>query len=1027
MKPGSIKIVKFLAIIILSYFTNNHIHAEYFDIQKFKIHIEIDSRGVLHVEEQISLHFSEPRRGLIRKIPFKYTVKQVEGEVAKGRGAVGSKYVTQFENIGVETFEYTVYEEGDYQTIKIGSADKYVDGDQTYIIRYDVYGAINYFNGHSEFNWNLTGNEWSTSNELTEFEIEFPGNHNLSMSDVKVFTGPRFATNSDATWNLLPGKITGKTTQRLGSNEGITVAIRFPNTLLPYTPVPIEIIADNYLYRDWVSHCRVTEDGILEVEEKFVVEFLEPYSQFKRHLPLRPFSGGANNYIYDIQLDKGDESEWIIDSPKDGPQLRAYYRQYMPGDKDTFSLKYKVYGAVQQDSQSTRVDWQVFGKEMWEPVGRTRISVETPEGHPLHPNISWALPGRAGTSLEARYPNNHTALTELGPLSPNETYSRLSFHLDPPIPSIAAPPSRLLADQYYFSDYDLNVTVKKTGTIEFRHNMEVTPVFESDYLYLSPEIEKKIWTDPSFYWGEHWKHQHKIPQYRLFGKRSKIIGEVLEFNEDDYAYPSEGYLYFDLSLYDGPDPQEVSYAYSLTGLLGEETDPNIIALSPTFEEPVALFKAQVEFPDADKIDPAQYKAWVATDLGNEPLSLSTQGNTLILKGERLPANSQPYLQLVNPGQNIPLATRFQLIWMNNTFLFLPLFFLVGLFLIWLLWGRDRKLTSMVRFHPPEELTSAEAGLLVDGKAHNRDLISLLYYWSAHGRISIREIKKKGGRRDYELTKLKPLLPTARGYESILFERLFRGYSEKGKEKVKISSLRYSFANSLKLAKNALEDEGKHRGFFVSGTRGIGKAFRILGIILGIITVFTFGLMAIAQEGDPGNTYQVTLGLMSSSILLYIFGRIMPKRDKYGSAQMEELIGFREFIKTAEKDRLKMLVDEDPEYFGKTLSYAVSLGLAKDWAKKFEGLTLERPSWYYGHTPGSTFTPILFTREIERSIKQIQSDFTAVAAPSGGSSYSSGGSSFSSFGSSGGSSFSSSSSSSGGYSGGGFGGGGGSSW
>jgi hypothetical protein len=91
------------------------------------------------------------------------------------------------------------------------------------------------------------------------------------------------------------------------------------------------------------------------------------------------------------------------------------------------------------------------------------------------------------------------------------------------------------------------------------------------------------------------------------------------------------------------------------------------------------------------------------------------------------------------------------------------------FVLWLLFGRDRRIVETVEFHPPEGFTSAEIGLLWDGKVQNSDMTSMILYWANKGFLTIEE------RADGEiwLHKVKDLPDDAKAFESTMYSRIFR--------------------------------------------------------------------------------------------------------------------------------------------------------------------------------------------------------------------------------------------------------------
>jgi Predicted membrane protein (DUF2207) len=212
------------------------------------------------------------------------------------------------------------------------------------------------------------------------------------------------------------------------------------------------------------------------------------------------------------------------------------------------------------------------------------------------------------------------------------------------------------------------------------------------------------------------------------------------------------------------------------------------------------------------------------------------------------------------------------------------------------------------------------------------------------------------------------------------------------------------------------------------------AFSRLLLWLGILVLvplllwFLAGLLQIV--GDVWQTADVMLGFGVLGATMFGFSFVMTKHGPFGRKRYEELMGFHEFLEKAERDRLRLLQDEDPDYFGLTLSYAIGMGMANRWVEKFGPLLTVAPTYY--QSTRNTFNATVFNTMMSKQLQTMSSNFTSTPPPPPGSSSRSswgGGSS------SGGSSYRSSSSysgggssySSGGSSGGGYGGGGGGSW
>lgn len=91
----------------------------------------------------------------------------------------------------------------------------------------------------------------------------------------------------------------------------------------------------------------------------------------------------------------------------------------------------------------------------------------------------------------------------------------------------------------------------------------------------------------------------------------------------------------------------------------------------------------------------------------------------------------------------------------------------------------------------------------------------------------------------------------------------------------------------------------------------------------------------------------------------------------------QIKGFKRFLEYAEKPRLEELVEQYPTYFYDVLPYAYALGVTNKYAKNFEGIAMEPPSYYHG----SNFNAVSFTSGLSSSMS---------SSSSGGGSFSGGG-------------------------------------
>lgn len=97
------------------------------------------------------------------------------------------------------------------------------------------------------------------------------------------------------------------------------------------------------------------------------------------------------------------------------------------------------------------------------------------------------------------------------------------------------------------------------------------------------------------------------------------------------------------------------------------------------------------------------------------------------------------------------------------------------------------------------------------------------------------------------------------------------------------------------------------------------------------------------------------------------------RTDAGNRIAGSLIGLRTFIEVAEKDRLEMLVLDDPTAFYRILPYAYVLGVSDTWINKFANIALEVPDWYNSNI---SLTPYLLMGALTTNLTRLQNVITS---------------------------------------------------
>lgn len=205
-----------------------------FTITHYDVHVNINKDASLDITETIDVNFYEPHHGIFRTIPYKYQLMPLPPGTEKAdRQLESNGYAkTIIEDISVKGWDYSVSNNGDYREIKIGDKNKYVEGDQQYIIHYKMLNAVNFFKDKSELYFNLIGDRWDTRIDAVSFSINL---YDALPATPAYFiaTGNTGSKENKTVSSWSANKLfSGRTTEQLQPNQGVTVGIVFPEDFL---------------------------------------------------------------------------------------------------------------------------------------------------------------------------------------------------------------------------------------------------------------------------------------------------------------------------------------------------------------------------------------------------------------------------------------------------------------------------------------------------------------------------------------------------------------------------------------------------------------------------------------------------------------------------------------------------------------------------------------------------------------------------------------------------------------------------
>ncbi|MFL5538634.1 MAG: DUF2207 domain-containing protein, partial [Longimicrobiaceae bacterium] len=505
-----------------------------------------------------------------------------------------------------------------------------------------------------------------------------------------------------------------------------------------------------------------------------------------------------------------------------------------------------------------------------------------------------------------------------------------------------AAPSALHARDITIRDYRSDVVVNRDGTTDVTETLRV--YFEGSW--------NGIFRDLSL--------QHETGQ----GRRERLRVEVLGVTDGegrglafDREKPESGVLRLRISVPGASDAERtvvvryrvmnaVRFFYANdVGGTHDELYWNVTGNAWGF--PIEHTLARFTVPDGAL--PTQQHAYTGYDRSTgSDATVEVRGQTVTAEVTRTLA----------PGEGLTLAVAWPAgvlarpseadLRRKRLFSFWPLLFpplvLVLMFRHWWRHGRDpREQAIVVRYEPPEGMSPAEVGTLVDNAADLRDVTSTLVDLAVRGSIGIEELQEKHlfglvSSTDWAFHRLSESTEGLAPHERRFMDALFSGaswgpswqavreasrraaaaaaaggevpapdFAEAPSQQptVRLSSLKNEFYKSLPEIRKAIFERLLERGYYLKRPDQVKGLWIALGVVLAIATGIAGGALTDSGIGWIDGTALLAGGIVSGFIVV-LFGLFMAARTEAGARAREAALGFREFLDKVESDRYRRM-------------------------------------------------------------------------------------------------------------------------
>ena len=353
------------------------------------------------------------------------------------------------------------------------------------------------------------------------------------------------------------------------------------------------------------------------------------------------------------------------------------------------------------------------------------------------------------------------------------------------------------------------------------------------------------------------------------------------------------------------------------------------------------------------------------------------------------------------------------------------------------YGKKRgEIVPIVNIKAPEEMDPMQMGYLLDGSVDNEDVTSMLYYFASKGYLTIDFTDKNNPM--LERVKVQEggfveLPADAPAYQKTLFYGLF-----KNRQVVGVSTLKEKFYEHV--------DEARMQILLKKRKRYEKKSVLsfIANIVLYAVIAFAcpalYGLLFVGGEYLPASgLFSAVFGVMTAilwyaikekefkrmkallkgvliflyllggaifvfgtanhlmvegekvllvicGVIAQIFGYFTLSRTEEYSRTLGDILGFKDFIKVTEEDKIKFMLEENPELYYDILPYAQVLDVTDEWEDKFRNITIKPPQWAVYSDPYFDYLMINRSMRVVTRSMLSRPQNTSGAGRSGGGSF-----------------------------------------
>ncbi len=724
----------------------------------------------------------------------------------------------------------------------------------------------------------------------------------------------------------------------------------------------------SYVYDSFHTELTINSDGSLLARNKATYEFRDSTDWVGLYIP---FSYGK---LVDARVLGADgsvlpEDQWSFHEGEDGYML--WCNSSGAGPLATYIFEYRLYGAFELAGERVGIpEWSAVPAERDSPVADSSLTLRFPaevDQSQVELDVYTVdYPGQ----ITQRFVGGSTAVVEAADLPAAASYSIRCYWPSSAMDLAGAGFQQHEERSWDFERFDVEVTVNGDSSYDVRETQVAN--FRGGWTHLTRSLS----TEPAYgFDGRTYGHvrYHDIQVYGLDGQP---YDPLLWSAESDGGGKT---VRIDFDARDEQRGWIVSYRITGATIFAQDYDRLYWDTVP-LDRDVAIASSTTTVHLPPGTDMSGVAATEYLDIANPPASYDSglDGDTLWWHVERIPSYTTFTIDVRFPKGTVSKPWQYDgacgiaVIASSSVIVAAVLLLMLG---SWWRKGRDAGRTgaTMVRYGPPPGLTPAMVGMLVNQKPRVQDVSATIVDLARRGYLTIIEEEQRSIIRitKYAFQRMTDDLSGLLPYEREVMEGLFSAGDRVGESDL----VNKFYVHMDSILKRGVVGEVMAKKLFTREPGAIRRRYVFAGVLTAAAPLAAYFILP--GWFDLGWFAVFLLSFIPMGAIVAIVGWAMPRRSREGSRAYEYIMGFREYMETAERQEMEFMT---PENFQANLPYAMVLGVADAWARKFQDIYTTPPSWYVG--TGAAFSTVYLTSSLDDMTGHLNNTLTSSPRSSG---------------------------------------------